>query len=181
MAKRKTATKRRRRRTGRSKSKAITIAITPVITAAQDSFVAVPYEIPLTTILAQTGRSGTFVTEIIQVDVSIGSVTPSDEPVIVGIGGRDYTGASGTAAVSGMMADKVLFFAQNMGINQSMTVDTTDDDGNGILYPGQKWWVNVTAGDPAISVVVKVMYRTKNVAQGDLIALMTQYFVNTTT
>ncbi len=180
MAKAKKRQTKRRSRRRSTKSKAVTIAVTTVVSAAQDAFVSKEYEIPLTTILAQRGLSGTFVTEILQVDVSIGTVTPTDEPVIVGIGGRDYTALSppnNTPAT--MMADKVLFFTQNMGLNQAMTVDTTDDAGNGILYPGQSWFVTVTAGDPAIPVIVKVMYRVKSIAQGDLIALMTQYFVNT--
>ena len=179
MAKSKRKTIRRRRRRA-GKSKAVSIAITSLISLAQDAFVSQPYEIPLLTVLAQTGRSGTFVTEILQVDISVGSVTPTDEPVVVAIGGRDYTtlGAPDNT-VATMLADKVEFFTQNMGLNQSLSVDMTDDDGNGVLYPGQKWWVTVTAGDPAIPIIVKVMYRTKNVSQGDLIALMTQYFVNT--
>lgn len=173
----KAAPKKKKRRTGKKRSsKALATAILEV-TVTSGNFATARYDIPLTTILAQRGGSGTFVTEIMQVDVSVATTTASATPIIIGIGGTNYDDSD--VLIPEFLRDKTFFFTENLGTNQNSSIDTTDDNGNGVLYPGQSFWVNVIGATSGVPVLVKVLYRIKNVAQGDLIALLTQYFVNT--
>jgi hypothetical protein len=168
--------KTKRKSAPRVPGKGMEVAVVEITTAA-NAWASINYEIPLAAILEQRGGKS-FVMEIVQVDL-INAFPVTTQPIdstFITMGARDLT--VGTALTPAQaLALQTNFFIANTSLTGMLSFDTTDEKGNGVLYPGQDFWINAYNEQVGYVWSIRIMYRITNLNQSDLVALMTQYFI----
>lgn len=130
-------------------------------------------EVPLLNIL--TG--GTKVLEILKVHVNrYGGSTNTAQ---VAIGSKNLNGASsGTYTFQNATADRAFMVTLAMnGTNLYYDLDLTDENGNGMLYPAQQFYVNANVSTNGDGMKVSILYRIKNATLQEYVGIINQYVV----
>lgn len=117
--------------------------------------------------------------EIVQIDVT----NTGTQAGYVAIGGLNLNGVTAAtfSPTTNAFTDKRLFWtALVQGGQNTLTFDTTDDAGRGIMYPAQKIFMNVldpTAQGTNFNAAVKIYYKLRTASAAEQLLIINQYIV----
>lgn len=135
------------------------------------SWVSSIVEIPLINIL--TG--GTKVLEILKIQIN--RVTGNNTKIL-GLGSRNLSGVT-TDSYPALNAarDKSFFQYGVITAENNWEWDLTDENGNGMLYPAQQIYLNMSCDTAANAIKVSFLYRIKNATMPEYVGIINQFIV----